>query len=120
MIDVQIDYASDDSCEIRLWAKGHHEPGAFLTACEQALAQWDERQVQLQGKTILHQHWRTVPADAETKAYGVCETVGMESPPGRGAYPVTVLDEWLPLHDFPEAPAGGNDNAARTGADATT
>ena len=98
MIDVKIDYAADDSCQIQLWAKGEHEPNAFLSACEQALYKWDERQVSLADKPVLHTHWRTVPADTETRSCGVCDHVRRESRPGRGAYAVTVLNEWLPLH----------------------
>lgn len=97
-ISVNIDYAADDSCQIQLWAKGHHAPDAFRQACETALKHWDEREVSLAGKPVIHKHWRTVQADAETKASGVCDTVRLDSKPGRGAYAVTVLDEWLPLH----------------------
>lgn len=98
MIQVNIDYAADDSCQIQLWAKGTHSPEAFLAACEKALFQWDERQVSLSGKPIQHTHWRTVPADAETRSCGVCDRIHKESAPGRGAYAVTVLNDWLPLH----------------------
>lgn len=100
MIDVQIDYAADDSCQIQLWAKGTHSTEGFLSACEKALFAWDERQVSLAGKPVIHSHWRTVPADAETRSSGVCDHVRQESEPGRGAYAVTVLNEWLPLHVF--------------------
>ena len=100
MIKVNIDYASDDSCQIQLWAKGTHAAEVFLPACEDALVTWDERQMSLAGKPVSHKHWRTVQADAETKANGVCDTVHVESKEGRGAYAVTVLDEWLPLHCF--------------------
>ena len=105
MIEVQIDYASDDSCQIRLWAKGHHTAEVFLPACEDALLKWVERHVSLAGSSVDHTHWRTVQADAETKALGVCDSVHVESPPGRGAYAVTVLPEWLPLHSFYPAEA---------------
>ncbi len=109
MIDVNIDYASDDSCQILLWAKGHHDHAEFLKACEQELLRWDGRAVDLAGKPISHKHFRTVKADAETKACGVCdETVRIESKAGRGAYAVTVLDEWLPLYYNSQASAGMN------------
>jgi hypothetical protein len=29
---------------------------------------------------------------------GVCDYIHVESKPGRGAYPVTVLEDWLPLN----------------------
>jgi hypothetical protein len=97
-IDIELDYAADDSCQLRLWARGHHEASAFLTACEQALFEWDERQVSLTGQETRQEFWRTVKADAETRARGVCDTLHVLSNPGRGAYAVTVLNEWLPLH----------------------
>ena len=99
MLDVQIDYAADDSCMIQLWAKGAHQQEYFLAECEAALQRWDERDVSLRGMPVKHCHYRTVQADAETKACGVCNTVRVESKPGRGAYAVTVLDNWLPLHN---------------------
>lgn len=98
MIEVHIDYAADDSCQIRLWAKGTHAPQAFLAACEAALVAWDGREVALAGEQVVFEHWRTVPADAETKACGVCDQVRVPAQPGRGAYAVTVLAAWLPLH----------------------
>jgi hypothetical protein len=106
MISVQIDYAPDDSCQIRLWAWGEYQPVEFLRACEKALQEWDARVVSLSGMAVLHQHWRTVQANAETRAYGVCDTVHVESKPGRGAYAVTVLADWLPLHFHIEQVAG--------------
>lgn len=99
MIDVNIDYAADDSCMIQLWARGVHAPDDFLAACEKALERWDGRAVPLAGKPVEHCHFRTVRADAETKAYGVCDTVRVKSKPGRGAYAATVLNHWLPLHN---------------------
>ena len=99
MLDVQIDYAADDSCMIQLWAKGTHQQEYFLAACEEALRCWDGREVSLRGMPVKYCHFRTVQADAETKAYGVCDTVRIESKPGRGAYAATVLGHWLPLHN---------------------
>lgn len=102
-LDIHIDYAADDSCQIRLWTRGQAPAVEFLAACEQALKRWDEREVALAGKPVRHEHWRTVQADAETRRYGVCDTVHVKSKPGRGAYAVTVLDEWLPLHFHAQA-----------------
>ena len=95
--EIRIDYAADDSCEIRCWARGHFEPAAFLAACEAALKAWDGRGVVLANKSVAHETWRTVRADAETRAIGVCDLLHIKSQPGRGAYPVTVLADWLPL-----------------------
>ena len=99
MIRIHIDYASDDSCQIQLWAKGTHSDDAFLSACESALKNLDNRTISLTGKPISHKHWRTVKADAETKQHGVCDTVHIVSKPGHGAYAVTILNEWFPLHN---------------------
>jgi len=103
MADIHIDYAANDSCEIQCWARGHFEPEAFRLACEQALHRWDERVVQLQAAAVEHKTWRTVRASADLAGYGVCEFIHVESKPGRGAYPVTVLADWLPLRPS-EAP----------------
>lgn len=96
MIDVQIDYAADGSCQLQLWAKGTHSTEEFLSACEKAVFAWDERQVSLAGKPVIQSHWRTVPVCS----CGVCKHVRQESRPGRGAYAVTVLNEGLPLRGF--------------------
>ncbi|MDN7724884.1 hypothetical protein [Burkholderia gladioli] len=93
---IEIDYAADDSCEIQCWARGHHDHATFLKAAEEALLAWDERVVVLAGKPVKHVYWRTVRADAETKASGVCDFIHVESKPGRGAFAVTLLAEWLP------------------------
>lgn len=99
-ISIVIDYAADDSCMIQLWAKGHHPRDEFIAACEQALFTWDGRSVDLADVPIAHEHWRTVRADSETLERGVCDYVHIVSTPGRGAYEVTVLQTWLPLHTY--------------------
>lgn len=104
-MNINIDYASDDSCQIQLWAKGHHLADGFLAACETALKKWDERVVRLSGLPVRQTHWRTVRADEETRANGVCDYVRKECAPNRGAYKVTVLETWLPLHLAPPAAA---------------
>lgn len=97
-IHINIDYAADDSCMVQCWARGHVAADAFLLACETALKAWDGREVTLLGKPTAHSMWRTVRAPAEVASYGVCEFIHVESKPGRGAYPVTLLTEWLDLH----------------------
>lgn len=98
MIDINIDYAADDSCMLNLWARGTHDPALFREACAAALKAYDERDVNLTSAAVHNAHWRTVKADAETRAYGVCDTIRVDSAPGRGAYAVTVLTEWLDMH----------------------
>lgn len=95
---VNIDYAADDSCMIQCWARGHFDSAEFLAACEQALNAWDGREGPLTGKSVEQRTWRTVRAPVELSGYGVCEFIHVESKPGRGAYPVTVLSDWLELH----------------------
>lgn len=97
-VGIQIDYAADDSCEIRCWCRGHIEPDAFRAECELALERWDGRKVDLKVARVAQQTWRTVRAPAEVSGYGVCDFIHVESAPGRGAYPVTLLEDWLPLH----------------------
>jgi hypothetical protein len=97
-IDVNIDYAADDSCQIQLWARGNHEDTEFIKACEQKLKHWDGREIDLSDKSVKHTYQRTVKADADTTAIWVTDGyVRIESAPGRGAYEITCLDEWLPL-----------------------
>ena len=97
-IVVNIDYAADDSCMIQCWARGHFEAETFLRACEAGLKAWDGREEALAGKLVAHATWRTVRGPAELASCGVCEFIHVESKPGRGAYPVTVLTDWLELH----------------------
>lgn len=98
-MDIRIDYAADDSCQIQLWTREHHAAGEFLKECEAELLAWNNRTDKLAGKenAVALTYWRTVQPNAEAKALGVCDTIHVESKPGRGAYPVTVLTEWLPL-----------------------
>jgi len=96
-ININIDYAADDSCQIKLWAKGNYKADEFLAACEEALKEWDDRILSLSGKLIRHAHWRTIKADSETKSHGVSDYIRIESKQGKGAYLVTELVEWLPL-----------------------
>lgn len=98
-IEIHIDYAADDSCMINLWARGHHSAADFLIACEAALRAWDEREASLVGRTVRQEYWRTVRAPAEVSSYGVCDFIHVPSVPGRGAYAVTVLADWLELHE---------------------
>jgi hypothetical protein len=97
-MEVHIDYAADDSCEIRCWCRGHVAPEEFRAACELALERWDGRKVDLAEARVAHNTWRTVRAPAEVAGYGVCDFIHVESAPGRGAYAVTLLEDWLPLH----------------------
>lgn len=96
-MNINIDYAADDSCQLKLWAKGHHKADEFLTACEIEIKNWDGRVIDLSKFLIKHTHFRTVPADKETKSFGVCDFVKIECKPAKGAYPVTELINWLPL-----------------------
>lgn len=97
-MNINIDYAADDSCQIKLWAKGHFKADEFLSACEIALKEWDGRDINLSKHLINHTYFRTVKADKETKNLGVVDDfVKIESKKGNGAYAVTELIDWLPL-----------------------
>lgn len=93
-IKIEHSLASDDSCRMQLFAKGHHDEESFLKACRIYLRRWDGRTLHLPGKTVSRLHWRTVPI----KGNIVCDAIFRESKPGPGAYPVTVMNEWQELH----------------------
>lgn len=64
------------------------------------LVEWDQRRVPLTGKPVSHKFWRTVQADTETYACGLCNTVHSLFKPGGAAYAVKTLDGWLPLYSL--------------------
>ena len=95
-IVIQHSYADDDSCQMQLYAKGHHGRIAFILACREFLERYDGR-ILSQGHSspVRRTYWRTVRASSD---HGVCDYLFKESSKGRGAWSVTLLDRWLPLH----------------------
>lgn len=94
-IKIEIDYSSDDSGDIILWAKGHLPIADFIKACEDSLLKWDGRVEPIVNSDIKHTYYRTVRASSETSIHDYAR---IESKPGRGAYAVTIFDKWLPQH----------------------
>lgn len=88
-------FASDDSCQILLFAKGHHDAVAFRQAvrvhCEQNRPHIGFIEYAAPGVRLTY--YRTVPTPGNI----VGPSAFVESRKGRGAWPVTILDGWLPL-----------------------
>jgi hypothetical protein len=88
-------FASDDSCQFLLLAKGHHDADTFRQACRVYI----ERNrthvgfAEYAAPAVRHVYYRTVPSPGNI----VCDSQYVESRKGRGAWPVTILDGWLPL-----------------------
>lgn len=95
---IEIDYAADDSCKIQLWARGNHPDDAFLKMCANEFLDFDGRVQPTEGFPVRHSHWRTVRAPKDLSDCGVCDFIHSESKPGKGAFEVTILDFWFPLH----------------------
>lgn len=93
-VEIKHSLAADDSCQMQLYAKGHIDAAEFLPACRRYLKSWDGRGFKLNGP-IKRTYWRAVPAPSDNI---VCDVLFHECAKGRGAYPVTILDIWLPLH----------------------
>lgn len=73
------------------YSRGHHAVDVFM----QAIAEYcgDEKSYAAPSTTnVKHAYWRTVPAEPTTGEKGslFVEARG----PGRGAYPVTVVETW--------------------------
>lgn len=90
------------------WARGHHDPAAFLAAIKHETYLDDpswcyglaEAPV-LRAEDVSHQHWRIVPhwvdGEVEGSRFVPCG-------PGRGAFPVTSIE--FRRTPTPEAPGG--------------
>lgn len=70
------------------YAKGHHDAAAFIESVNHWLDRHD-KQIAGERYVVKHVYWRNVPATE----YGEGFTLFVEAPgPGRGAYPVTVVE----------------------------
>lgn len=89
-------FASDDSCQMQLSSRGHHDSDSFKSACEKFLLEWDEREYELDTHKVSQIYWTTrEPEDHETLA-NEGEYVFTESDKESG-FPVTIYNEWLPI-----------------------
>lgn len=100
MIEIEKSYALDDSCQMKLWARGHYPWGAFIDAVEVHLKREDRNDIprwvyiQAPVKSIYQ---RSVPCRDSIVSDSMYVYTDK---PGRGASPVTVLDFWFPLHRY--------------------
>ncbi len=94
-IEISESFASDDSCQILLMARGHHDVAGFRQACRIHIER--ERPhvgfAEYAALAVRHTYYRTVPTPGNI----VGDSQYVESRKGRGAWPVTILDGWLPL-----------------------
>jgi hypothetical protein len=100
-IDVEVAIAMDDSCQEQYYARGHYEPAQFLATIAAYRHSEGRRHRDLDLAKIRQTYWRTVRAGAEEDSVNFGEGFKfIESTKGPGAYPVTLYDDWLPMHDF--------------------
>lgn len=96
-IKIEESIAIDDSCQFMLYARGAHAKQDFIKACKQYLKHNGYPAYSISLKSIKRDHWRIVPL----KNNIVCETRFVEDQlPGPGAFAVTLVKRWLPLHVY--------------------
>lgn len=88
------------------FAKGHHDPAVFLEAVDYYGAAndcpgWLAHYRPMVPEDVRHEHWRCIPLGEGFYRY---ET----SKPGRGAFPVTVIEWKRRLPDSTPAEGGGS------------
>lgn len=93
---MEIDYVLvlDDSCQVQLHCKGHVDEDEFRSACEKFYLQNFEKHVEANLVKVKHTHWRSVRATGDCI---VSDRQLVESKKGLGAFPVTLLDKFLPI-----------------------
>lgn len=98
-IEIEESYASDDSCQVKFWCRGHYSWGEFQNAV------WDH--IERQERDIPY--WVVVQAPVQQlyqRAVPDRESIVSETryvhseTKGRGAYPITLMDFWFPLHAY--------------------
>jgi len=90
---IHYSYALDDSCQVLLYAKGHYKPGMFKAECERFYKANFEQELSGLDVPVKQTYWRSVNAPGDSL---VSERQYVESEKGPGAFPVTILDKWLP------------------------
>jgi hypothetical protein len=93
-MDLDFVYASDDSCQVQLYVRGHFDPDEFRSACEKFYLENFEKHLDLNSHEVKQAYWRNVPAPGDCI---VGDRQLVESVKGPGAYPVTILAEYLPM-----------------------
>ena len=99
--DLRCSYAMDDSCQKQLWIKADLNDDRFKEICSDFLRRehgeedWTNHYEQLVSEsTIRRTYRRSVPLRGND--VGDSQYVDGTSP-ARGAYPVMILDTWLPI-----------------------
>jgi hypothetical protein len=94
-IKIEESIAINDSCNFMLYARGHFEDRPFITACNLYLReQLDRKELRATVGPVRRTYWRRVPL----KDNICCDFQFIESGKGRGAFPVTVHERWMPIH----------------------
>ena len=100
MIEIETSYELDDSCQMKLWARGHYPWSTFMDAIEAYLKREDRndipRWVYIQA-SVKSVYQRCVPCRDSIVSDSMYVYTDK---PGRGASPVTVLDFWFPIHRY--------------------
>ncbi len=112
MSTITIDYiiAEDDSCQLQFYARGHHDPWAFLAAVtDYAIREGRDVALPVEPSAVRQIHWRKVPTHDQ---YVISQRMH-ETAPGRGAFAVTLLDAWFPLHKYARRAASSPVDVAR-------
>lgn len=96
-VKIEESLAMDDSCQVKFWARGHIPWGGFIEALERHIDESGRdipHWVVVQAP-VCHLYQRSVPYRGST----VGDTQFFHhDKPSRGAYPVTVMEFWFPLH----------------------
>lgn len=99
---IEKSYALDDSCQLQYWARGHWSWGEFVTAVQDHIALEDRdipSWVVVQAP-VKQRYQRAVPC--RDSVVGDTRYVHSDRPE-RGAYAVTIMDFWFPLHAYKPA-----------------
>ncbi len=96
-------FALDDSCQFRYWARGHWNWSQFMDAVRKQIG-IDNRDIPLwvvRQALVKQTFQRVVPC----RNNGVSDSQFINTDiPGPGAYPVTLMEFWFPLHAYKDEP----------------
>jgi len=93
-MELDYTYALDDSCQVKIHCRGHVDPDKFKGSCGRFYKENFDKEIDFNGLKVKHIYWRNVPAPSDCI---VSDRQFVESTKGPGAFPVTILDKWLPL-----------------------
>ncbi len=94
-MEIDFNYALDDDCQVNLFTRGHVEDeDEFRCSCEMFYLENFEKYIDMSVVPVKHIYWRNVSAPGDCI---VGDRQLVESKKGPGAFPVTLLDKWLPM-----------------------